>query len=573
MDFGISKFRRLLFVSCIGLASTNLIDLTDTMIAGNLLGETALSAMNLFWPCVDFQFFVCMAIASGTAILYSRAAGAFDADRASKIFSNGLVLAVLTGAGLGLGYWLLRGPAEVFYGVSGKMGALLTAYWNVFVFEVLIFPAYVFLNTMVASDGDTTVGTASFLVELLVNAVASYFLCKAYGIAGCAMGSIVSTLAGLAVTSIHFFKDTNSFVFQWYFSLKDSLGAFCADLPEASVSLFSAVVYAVMNKVLIVDFGESALPVMTAVVATNGFALFLYGVPPAAQPIVGVYRVEGNFGAVRRVMRSALGTSLLLGCMVGTFFALFPSLPVRLIGIVSPEVSAQACQAVRIVAFSYPFVAVTALFTAYYLYIERIGLSLALVALQSAVLPLSFSAAGAVAWGESGFWFGYMVATPFAVLVFFLVLKAFMRDRLEAPPWFLDLTRNVYASTWTLRTEPTEICRVAEEVQKRLEHANAPAATLAKAAFMVEDMLMQIRSRNQERAVLAEVLLDVYPDNKDKTFARIILRDDGVVDEKAAVKASADDAFRGEMLDAVMEKLKGRQSRVTTGFNRQEFLL
>ena len=69
MDFGVSKFRRLLFVTCAGLASTNLLDLTDTMIAGNILGEKALAAMNLFRPCIEFQFFLCMAVASGTAIL------------------------------------------------------------------------------------------------------------------------------------------------------------------------------------------------------------------------------------------------------------------------------------------------------------------------------------------------------------------------------------------------------------------------------------------------------------------------------------------------------------------------
>ena len=58
MDFGVSRFRGILFASCVGLASTNLVDLTDTMIAGHLLGEKALSAINLFWPCVEFLFFI-----------------------------------------------------------------------------------------------------------------------------------------------------------------------------------------------------------------------------------------------------------------------------------------------------------------------------------------------------------------------------------------------------------------------------------------------------------------------------------------------------------------------------------
>ena len=579
MDFGVSKFRRLLFVTCAGLASTNLLDLTDTMIAGNILGEKALAAMNLFWPCIEFQFFLCMAVASGTAILYSRAVGDFDARRAENAFSNGLLLAGLVGLTLGTGLWFLRTPAVAFYGVIGETLGYLTDYWRVFVIEVVIFPVYVYLNTMVVCDGDSRVSAFSFTTELCVNAVASYFLCRAYGTAGCAMGSVVSTLSGMAVASTHFLRKTNSLAFRWHFSLRDSLSAFLADLPEASVSLFTAVVYVVMNKMLIVGFGENALPVMTAVIATNGFALFLYGVPPAAQPIVNVYRSEGNYGAVRRVMRAALATSLALGALTGLAFVLFPGAVVRLIGVTTPEIVRQSCAAIRVVACSYPFVAVTALFTAYYLYVEWAVLSVSLVALQSVVLPILLSAGGAWTLGENGFWIGYAAASPLAVLLFFAVLKLICRDRLESPPWFLDLTRDVYTTTWALRTKPAEICRVAEGVMKRLRDVEAPAQTFAKASLLVEDMLMAIRERNGGRAVLAEVWLDIRSAGASggRFDARLLMRDDGVVTESeqpaSPGERRGDEAFRDEMLGRVMKRLGERRSRVTTGFNRQEFVI
>ena len=579
MDFGVSKFRRLLFVTCAGLASTNLLDLTDTMIAGNILGENALAARNLYWPCVDFQFFLCMAVASGTAILYSRAAGAFDARRAANVFSSGLLLSGLAGLFLGALLWLLREPAVAFYGVTGETLVHLTGYWRVFTIEVMIFPLYVYLTTMVVCDGDSLVGTLSFATELTVNAVASYFLCKAYGTAGCVMGSIVSTLSGTAVAATHFLRKSNSLSFRWYFSLRDSLSAFLADLPEASASFFTAILYLVMNKMLIVQFGNDSLPVMTTIIATNGFALFLYGVPQAAQPIVNVYRAEGNYGAVRRVMRVALGTSLGLGFLTGLVFFLFPEAIVRLIGVRTPEIMQQACAAVRMMAFAYPFVATTALFTAYYLYIERPLLSILLVVLQGVVLPILLSAVGAREWGQNGFWLGYAAASPLAVVLFFAALRLVCRDRLEAPPWFLDLTRDVYTTAWTLKTEPTDICRVAEGVMKRLRDVEAPARALAKASLLVEDMLMAIRERNGGKAVLAEVQLDIRSTGgSDGRFdARLLMRDDGAIVEREDVATLAaqqgGEAFRNEMLDKVMKKLSGRRSLVTTGFNRREFVL
>lgn len=579
MDFGVIRFRKLLFVSCMGFVSANLVDLTDAMLAGHILGEKALSAINLFWPCIEFQFFFCTAIASGTAILYSRAVGDFDARRASEVFSNGLLFAVLAGIGLGVGLCLLCKPVIAFYGISDETVGYLSGYWYAYGVVALFFPVYVYLNTMVVCDGDRAVGILAFLSEIVVNAVASYVLCQAYGTAGCALGVLAGLIAAIAVASLHFLRRSNSYVFRWHFSVRDSVAAFTADLPEASVALFLCIVYVVLDKILIVRFGEDAILVMTAVIATNGFALFLYGIPPAAQPIVNVYYAEGNFGAVRRVMRTALVTSLALGVLTGLVFVLFPGLIVRLIGVTTPDVVRQSCIAIRTVACAYPFVAVTALFTAYYLYIKRTVLSISLVALQGVVLPILFSAVGAMTGRQSGFWLGYAAASPLAVLLFFAVLRLICRDRLEAPPWFLDLTRDVYTTTWALRTDPTDICRVAEGVMKRLRDVEAPARALAKASLLVEDMLMTIRERNGGKAVLAEVQLDIRSAGaSDGHFdARLLMRDDGtIVEREPAAPLDAqrgNEAFRNEMLDKVMKRLSGRRSRVTTGFNRQEFVL
>ena len=579
MDFGIVRFRKLLFVSCMGFVSANLVDLTDAILAGHILGEKALSAVNLFWPCIEFQFFFCSAIASGTAILYSRAAGDFNARRATEIFSNGLILAVLAGITLGVGLCLLCKPALAFYGISGEMRDYLSDYWLVYGIVAVFFPVYVYLNTMVTCDGDSVVGVSAFVAEVVVNALASYALCRTYGTAGCALGVLAGLIAAIAVASLHFLRKSNSFAFRWHFSLRESLAAFTADLPEASVALFMCTVYVVMDKILIVRFGEDAMLVMTAVIATNGFALFLYGVPPAAQPIVNVYYAEGNFGAVRRVMRAALVTSLALGVLTGLVFVVFPDVIVWLIGVKTAALAQQARSAVRTVACAYPFVAATALFTAYYLYVRRTALSISLVALQGVILPILFSAAGAMTGRQGGFWIGYAASSPLAVVLFFAVLKQICRDRLEAPPWFLDLTRDVYTTAWTLKTEPAEICRVAEGVMKRLRAVEAPSGALAKASLLVEDMLMAIRERNGGSAVLAEVQLDIRSAGaSDGHFdARLLLRDDGVIAERAETAALAaqrgNEVFRNEMLDKVMKQLSGRRSLVTTGFNRREFVL
>ena len=102
---------------------------------------------------------------------------------------------------------------------------------------------------------------------------------------------------------------------------------------------------------------------------------------------------------------------------------------------------------------------------------------------------------------------------------------------------------------------------------------------LAKASLLVEDMLMAIRERNGGKAVLAEVQLDIRPADGSVGYfdARLLMRDDGVVvaqEQTATARPQNDgETFRNEMLGKVMKRLSGRRSRVTTGFNRQEFVL
>ena len=69
MNFGVSRFRRMLPVACMSLAMTNVADIVDSMIAGRILGESALGAIELFWPWIEIVYFLALTMASGTLFL------------------------------------------------------------------------------------------------------------------------------------------------------------------------------------------------------------------------------------------------------------------------------------------------------------------------------------------------------------------------------------------------------------------------------------------------------------------------------------------------------------------------
>ena len=84
--FGVAKFRGFLLVASFSMAIEFLMGFADSVIAGNLLGETALAGLNLLQPPMNFVSFVACLLGTGTAICFSTEIGRFDRTRATEMF-------------------------------------------------------------------------------------------------------------------------------------------------------------------------------------------------------------------------------------------------------------------------------------------------------------------------------------------------------------------------------------------------------------------------------------------------------------------------------------------------------
>lgn len=561
MDLPVNRFRRLLFVSCASLATSNLMDITDSVIAGRLLGETALGAIELFWPCVEFLSFAATVIAGGTAILYANAIGRFRRDRARSVFTTGLVCAVFTGLAAALLLFLGREPFIGFFGASPQVRAFLDPYWTGFTVQAALYPVAVYLTTLVCSDGDERTGYAAFSAELVVNAVSSWFLCRAFGALGCALGTAAGTLAALSVSLLHFRRGENTLALTPRLSPRLVPRILWADLPASCVVFFTAAVYLLMNKVLLDRFGESSLTVMSVIVASNGLAVFLYGIPKAVQPLVCLFFAAGDTPTVRRLMHDALRAAVLLGFAVSLAFLAFPEFPARVLGVSSPELLAQCRTAVRIIAFLYPPMAVCGLFISYFLYIRRPLPSFALVALQEGLFPAVGCVLGASAFGFAGFWTGYAAAPFIALATVFAARRLFLGTR---DPLALPHDRDAYIFAWNLPVEPNAVCRVAETAADEVRNAGGTPGAGFRVSMFIEESLMIVKEHNGNRPVNAFVSLDM---NKG---CRLAICDDGVVFDVAGTAVPGVEPLRGEMLQAAADAA-GHRSGASVGFNRNVY--
>lgn len=162
------------------------------------LGEASLAALGIATTLIAFCFGTQMALANGSQLLFSRAIGAKNKKQLEQHFTSALWINLASGVCflLGmmvLGPWLVRQLSQesrvieqaLEYLALGQYLLLLNALTQV-------------LLALFNADGKTKISLYGYLLEMPINAIASYFLIHGVlswtgmGVSGAALGSLVA---------------------------------------------------------------------------------------------------------------------------------------------------------------------------------------------------------------------------------------------------------------------------------------------------------------------------------------------------------------------------------------------
>ena len=559
-SFGIAKFRSLLLAGTLTVVIEFLMGFSDSVVAGNMLGEQALAGVNLLMPVMTAVTFFAGLVGVGMSVNYSLAQGRLETIRAHEVFSQALWTVLIGGSVIAAALLALREPYLAFMGASPGIAAYARSYWAWYVPVALLEPLVVLCVNANYADGDSKRCIVTYLVQFVTNIGVSVVCVRGgMGLGGCAFGTVVANVVALALLSTHFISKGNSFRVRRRFSLADTWRIVSVSFGDASSFLCNAVLFFFLNKYAIFRFGPEILPVVGVVIAMLGFLEIFNGVSVALAPVATVYIGEGNTAQVRSLLKDATRCSILEGMLLTVALAIFPSALVRLVGVDDPALAPQAEGAVRIVALGFTFTSLMTLFNSYYLYIDRIRLSVALTVVAGLLAPVTLVLClGASEGMASGIWWALAASPALALLAFF----AFVRIRYGRPAFPLLLSHAREGNTHTFDLELTE--RGIVEVSRRI---GAIPGVPMRASLMAEEVLMVVRERNRGRRVLAEATVETVPARKSVVLT---LRDDGeifdITDTDAAISS-----LRTFLVASVMERQKAKVNLVTTGFNRNVF--
>lgn len=551
----------LLISNMLSVSVTVLADMVDEILAGRLISEQAVSAVSLTSPLYVMIVFFGYLISVGGPMLYSRIYGSFEIERAHKFFGQMIAATAILGVICSLFFYFFSDVYYAFYDASPEVTAMAKDYFKFFVIVALIYPIYIFLYDIVYQDGDSNLCIVSNIVQMTTNIVVSIILVKNIGIEGLGIGTVCGIVASASLLVIHFFKKNCSIKFLFGWDWKLLWQSITLGLYSSSAYIFCMIISIIMNKCFIMYVGEYFLPAYSALGTIQNFATVFESFTTAAGPIISVYIGEKNIFGVKRSLKTAIFTSLLIGIAFTVIVEMIaPEIP-EFLGITTPEVLKAATSAIRWGALSFPFLALFYTINGYCSLIDKPSISFITTIFNTNIFPIIFELIFAFIIGVNGVWIGFFVKSIMACAFIFLIIL--IKYGKEKFPYIIEESKD---KTYIFDTnvDDESIVALRNNISDTLKNESVSEKSIKRIEFLFEEAMLQIKEKNPGKTVLSEVDLTVT----DKI--KLIIKDNGVLFNMTE-SDSKPISFSGFVFSLLMDHQAGKIYATTSGYNRNSF--
>lgn len=555
------KYNPMFWTMTLTIAITMIVQASDSLIAGKLLGDIPLAAINIVNPIISIVIFFGILTVKGSNIFYTSAMGEFNKDRMAKLVSQGIILAVL----IGVSSTALIGLTKSIYfdslGISGNLrhycDEYLTFYYPVFA----VVPLFLFLSEIAYVDGDEKTINISNAALVVGNIVVSILMTKLWGIRAIGFGSFVGYYTSTIVIIIHFFIPQYRFRFTWFWNWKDVLGIIKYSIADAVAGGVGAIKLSVFNLLIIKYFSEGYLPVFSVVAAIISLTTLVDGVGRTMTPLVNIYRKERNSLGEKTLIR--ISAMYALGIGVGLcvlIMVLSNQIPVWF-GLQDEVMIALCATSLKFIALLCIAQSFVYMIASYYVLCNRVLLSSICFAEHECIMPIIcgvfLAGFGRLELLMSSFFIGgvlTLIATSIYVAIRYGVKKV--------PLIINEYNNKVYSYELCLDSEA--IMKAQEFFKDILDKEKISYEIKNSIMFLCEEVLHHIYETNEKKKIIAQCDLII---DKDISF---IIRDLGkiydITDPDLEITS-----LRSMVLTGFIEHIHDKSNMVTTDYNRNLF--
>ena len=288
--------------------------LADGLVAGNLISDTALSAIGVVFPVTYLLIAVATGLSNGCGVIAAQYFGAKDYDRLRLSVSTAIITNLGAAVLVSLLGWGLSRPLLV--GVLNTPDTILPqamTYMRIYCAGLLFQFAYNVFAAILRALGDSRSTLYFLIVATLLNIALDIALARPFGVAGVAWATVIAQAGSALCAAVYLFRRVNV--------LRYARGTFRVDGGMFRLSMKMGVptifqqccvgLGMILMQRLINSFGQDAISATTAAMRVESFAMvpimmFFQGLANFTGQNMGAGRLDRVHRAFRQTLAMAM---------------------------------------------------------------------------------------------------------------------------------------------------------------------------------------------------------------------------------------------------------------------------
>lgn len=291
-----NTFQSFLFPTLASSVTLSVLSMTDLVIAGQFVGEQALTAISLSLPLTIFVLIITALFGTGGAVLLSARLGEGNRDACNQIFTAMLSLSFILGIAFSvLGLVFLKPLIRLSGGTSPEIIRLAADYMGILLAGLPFLILSPVIMTCLRNDNEQKYTMVCVLSSSIFNILFSlFFAALRFGVSGIALATVMAQILSCFLGSLRLFSKKRMFhLVRYRLTLPFLLAIVRPGLPVAAIFCSQTILTVIINRELAETGGSQAVAVYAVLKYLINFMYALFdGVTGAAQPMLGIYYGE-----------------------------------------------------------------------------------------------------------------------------------------------------------------------------------------------------------------------------------------------------------------------------------------
>lgn len=312
------------------------------------IGNSELSALGNAATGVVFPIFIiaqafAWCFGDGCAAYLNICQGRGDTQSSHKAIGTGILVTLLSSLVLMALFFPLKTQLLTLFGASENSIGMAVEYFNII---LAFFPAYMLsnmMNAVIRADSSPAWSMASMLLGAVINIILDPIMIFGlhWGMTGAALATVIGQCVSFIVSLIYFFR-TKTFKLTKRSFIPD-FRAFSGALKlgaSSFITQMTIVIIALVCNIMLVKYGALSqygvdIPIAIIGIESKVFTVvvnLVVGIVLGCQPIIGYNIGAQNYDRVKKLYRSILMCTLIIGVASTLLFELAPRTVIGIFG-------------------------------------------------------------------------------------------------------------------------------------------------------------------------------------------------------------------------------------------------